>query len=164
MRETLYPPIFVGGLMKSGTSLLRKLLSRHPEIYGGLETHWFSEDFASGFRDGSSKRQRWLIEFFDFKEADVSGLRAVTADSDDFFDRFMGLAAQRHGCSRWVEKTPDNILHAGRVYARWPDALLVCMVRDPRDIYASWKRNQKLSLAVFLEQLGTVIELSLIHI
>ncbi|MDZ7696604.1 MAG: sulfotransferase [Deltaproteobacteria bacterium] len=39
-------PIFIGGLYKSGTSLLRAMLSQHSSIVGGLETFWFDLDFS----------------------------------------------------------------------------------------------------------------------
>lgn len=51
-------PIFIGGQMKSGTTLVRALLSQHPNIFGGLETHWFDlpskvdiNDSINFFRD-----------------------------------------------------------------------------------------------------------------
>lgn len=34
-------PIFIGGLYKSGTSLLRAMLGQHSNIASGLETFWF---------------------------------------------------------------------------------------------------------------------------
>ena len=42
-------PIFIGGMFKSGTSLLRRLIGSHPTIFAGLETNWFRLDpyFAS---------------------------------------------------------------------------------------------------------------------
>ena len=33
-------PAFVGGMYKSGTSLLRAMLGRHSRIFTGLETQW----------------------------------------------------------------------------------------------------------------------------
>ena len=143
--------------MKSGTSLLRKLLSRHPVFFGGLETHWFSKDFSDSFRDGRSRRQQWLLEFFDVPASEISHLRTDAADSDAFFSQFMAYCARREGKQRWIEKTPDNISHAQRIYARWPDATLICLRRDPRDIYASWKKNRKLDLETFLAQFQNVV-------
>lgn len=138
--------------MKSGTTLLRKLLAEHPNLFGGLETHWFCEEFATGFKDGSSLRQRWLLEFFDVSEPEVSAFRHYSRSSDEFFDRFMSYCTARIGKKRWVEKTPDNVFHADRIFQRWPEAVLICLQRDPKDTYASWYKNRKLDLDTFIDQ------------
>ena len=38
-------PIFIGGLFKSGTTLLRAMLGQHSAIASGLETQWFKMDW-----------------------------------------------------------------------------------------------------------------------
>lgn len=146
-------PIFIGGMMKSGTSLLRKLLGRHSRLFAGLETHWFSDEFEAGFRDGSGKRQQWLLEFFDVQEAEIAALRTAAKSSADFFDQFMNHCTQRASKARWIEKTPDNVLHTDRIWRHWPNAIVLVLQRDPKDVYASWKKNNKLSLDEFLHQL-----------
>ena len=37
-------PIFIGGMFKSGTSIARKYIGNHPNIFSGLETNWFYLD------------------------------------------------------------------------------------------------------------------------
>jgi hypothetical protein len=44
----LRPSIFIGGMFKSGTSLLRVMLGQHLAISAGLETAWFQLDWDSG--------------------------------------------------------------------------------------------------------------------
>lgn len=145
-------PIFIGGLMKSGTSLLRKLLSLHPHIFGGLETHWFSDDFINHWQDGESTRQQWLGQFFEVPQKDLNQLRQNSTSSFDFFNQFMSFCAKRANKKRWVEKTPDNVFHLDTIWAKWPEAKVLIMDRDLRDVYASWKKNKKRSLENFLEQ------------
>ena len=43
----LRAPIFIGGMFKSGTSLLRAMLGQHSAIASGLETYWFDWDWAA---------------------------------------------------------------------------------------------------------------------
>ena len=81
--------------MKSGTSLLRKLVSRHPHIYGGLETHWFTDEFVNNWKDGNSVRQKWLLEFFDVQEMEVSHLRNEASSAIEFFTLFMNYCTLR---------------------------------------------------------------------
>jgi len=156
-------PIFIGGLMKTGTSLLRKLMAGHPNIFGGLETFWFSEDMLHNWRDAGSKRQQFLRDFFDISESDSEGIRAQSESGIDFFDRCMWFCTQRAAKQRWVEKTPDNILHMGLIREHWPKAHFLHVVRDFRDVFASWKRRDK-SLDEFItkthEVMGAVGDLA----
>jgi hypothetical protein len=53
---------------------------------------------------------------------------------------------------RWVEKSPYNERHAERIFAVWPEALCLHLVRDPRDNYSSYRRKHPdWSPAVFAE-------------
>ena len=151
MKEApLGPPIFIGGMMKSGTSLVRALLGKHPSIFASFETHWFT--FASrGWRDASSQRQMWLRGLFDVDESVCATLRKDARSGVDFFERFMAHCTRRAGKRRWVEKTPDNVRHLDTIWRHWPTALFIHVRRDFRDIYASWKRNRKRTLPEFLE-------------
>lgn len=151
-------PTFIGGLMKSGTSLLRKLLGRHPRLFAGLETHWFSPELTAGFRDPATQRARWLRQFYDVDEATYAELVAGSESIEVFLDRFLSHCARREGKARWVEKTPDNVLHLGRVWDAWPDACVLHVVRDPRDVYASWAANEKGTLEQFVSQARRILE------
>ncbi len=41
----------------------------------------------------------------------------------------------------WVEKTPYNEYYTERIFAWWPEARCIHIVRDPRDNYASYQRK-----------------------
>lgn len=42
---------------------------------------------------------------------------------------------------RWVEKSPYNEFYAPQIFAWWPEARVVHVLRDPRDNYASYRRK-----------------------
>lgn len=44
---------------------------------------------------------------------------------------------------RWVEKTPFNEHFVRQIFAWWPQALCIHVVRDPRDNFASYRRKQE---------------------
>ena len=144
-------PIFIGGLMKSGTSLLRKLLSLHPNIFGGLETHWNSDDFVNHWKEGDVQRHQWLLEFFEVSTSEANQIRSSCSSAYEYFDAFMNYCTIRASKKRWVEKTPDNVFNMGVILKLWPNAKILIMKRDFRDIYASWKKNKKRTFDIFLD-------------
>ncbi len=143
MTETPKTPIFVGGLFKSGTSLLRAMLGQHSNIAAGLETYWFDLDWPA--RDGVDMQARIgrLAEFFDLAAAEVRQIAADSPSAETFVGRLLDFIAQREDKRRWAEKTPGNIVHADRILAAWPDASILHIVRDPRDVYASLRQAAK---------------------
>lgn len=43
----------------------------------------------------------------------------------------------------WVEKSPYNEYYAGQIFAWWPAARMIHVVRDPRDNYVSYQRKHR---------------------
>lgn len=149
-------PIFIGGLYKSGTSLLRAMLSQHSNIAGGLETFWFDLDFA-GKASLNQNSRNWdatrnepledhldrLAAFFDMDRNKVQSIVEKSSRAEEFIDSFMGEYALLSGKNRWVEKTPANILHIERIFNFWPKGHFIHIVRDPRDVYSSIRQTGK---------------------
>ena len=136
-------PIFVGGMFKSGTSLLRAMLGQHSAIASGLETYWFDWDWSA--RESASMKVMYgrLAHFFDMSVAEVTGMAMGSETAEDFLETLMAEVARRQGKPRWAEKTPGNIAHADRIWAAWPDAKIVHIIRDPRDVFASLVEAKK---------------------
>jgi len=44
---------------------------------------------------------------------------------------------QKQGKPRWAEKTPNNILFIDTLFALFPAAQFIHMIRDPRDAFCS---------------------------
>ncbi|MBT5190889.1 MAG: hypothetical protein HOM07_00975, partial [Rhodospirillaceae bacterium] len=61
-------PIFIGGLMRSGTTLFRAMLSQHSAIASGLETHWFDIDWPNQQARGGEPLREYLHRIGDFFE------------------------------------------------------------------------------------------------
>jgi hypothetical protein len=137
---TTTAPIFIGGMMRSGTTLLRAMLGQHSAIASGLETHWFDWDWAD---PPPAERIARLAAFFDTDVATVRAQAAASASAEAFLDGFMRDYATAQGKRRWAEKTPGNVAVMERIFAFWPDAHLVHVRRDPKDVYASLRRSGK---------------------
>ena len=150
-----HAPIFIGGLYRSGTSLMRAMLGQHSRIAGGLETFWFDLQWEE--KRGERLGRRWdgtrdesldmhlerLARFYELDEAAMARLIAQSADAETFIDLFLQEYAQHCGKSRWVEKTPANLLHLQHIFNVWPEARFIHVYRDPRDVYASLFRTGK---------------------
>ncbi len=136
-------PIFIGGMFKSGTSLLRAMLGQHSAIASGLETYWFDWNWSARESDGMKVMYGRLAHFFDMSVAEVTGMAIDSATAEEFLATLMTEVARRQGKPRWAEKTPGNVAHADRIWAAWPDAKIVHIIRDPRDVFASLVEARK---------------------
>ena len=139
-------PIFIGGLFKSGTSLLRAMLGQHSRIAAGLETHWFEADWT-GQRGRNGEPLTDYVErvasFFDIEQEWARKAAEQSISAPEFVSRTLDEFAARQGKLRWAEKTPGNILHVPQILDYWPDAKVIHIVRDPRDVYASLRQANK---------------------
>jgi len=139
-------PIFIGGLFKSGTSLFRAMLGQHSGIAAGLETYWFEIDWEAHHGRGREPLDDYVIriaEFFDIEPDWARGVAEHSRSAPEFVTSVLDEFATRQGKRRWAEKTPGNILHVPRIFKNWPDAKIIHIVRDPRDVYASLRQVKK---------------------
>lgn len=147
------PFLFVVGSGRSGTTLLRAMLDAHPDLTIPGESY-FIEQMArrrDGFRTGGAfDRARFEAELFADHRFRAWNLppAAVRAEFDqrppgDLADAVRGTyraAAARMGTSRWGDKTPSYALCMPTIAALLPEAVFVHLVRDPRDVAASYAR------------------------
>jgi hypothetical protein len=159
-------PIFIGGLYKSGTSLLRAMLAQHSNIASGLETFWFDLQLNDSVHQNEQlgkeglvrgRARNWdgtrheplllqlkrLASFFGMDESKVLNIAISSHYPGEFLDKFMRAFASKEGKQRWAEKTPPNVLHMAEIFNYWPQAKFIYLIRDPRDVYSSLKRAGK---------------------
>ena len=145
--------IFVGGLMKSGTSLVRILICQNETVFGGPETHWFDESFS--YQSGGQIGDR-LALFLKFYDLDAKTLRECVEDETNqrlaLLSPLLSHLAKQDNKDNWAEKTPANFKHVEEILSCSEEARFIFVDRDPRDIFASWKTNAKGSLSDFLRE------------
>jgi hypothetical protein len=134
-------PVFVGGIMKSGTSLLRALLGQHHRLFATFETHWFQDAVRFGWDNPSSERMQLILSLLKLNPNEYAALceRKRADTSREFIDIVMEYCCERAGKERWVEKTPGNILYWSLIQEIWSKPILIHVTREYKDMYTSWK-------------------------
>ncbi len=150
--SSFHGPLFVVGMPRSGTKLLRDLLNRHPDIHIlALETELlpFLIAHAQRFgdlsgRDGFHKFYRKMVGFpYFIYRRDENSLISEDAwreacPSFDVAGVFEGLVRAETRAAPgssviWGEKSPSYIHHLERIKGTYPAARFVHIVRDVRD-------------------------------
>jgi hypothetical protein len=150
-------PIFVVGTPRSGTTLLASMLGAHPRIDCGPET-LFLPRLEAADAAALLEARTWPDAATDFvmslhlQDASVAGLygrdrtavRASLAAREPsvaaMLESLTAARAAADGKPRWAEKTPRHLLSLPTIRAAWPDAQIVRVVRDPRDVALSASR------------------------
>jgi protein-tyrosine sulfotransferase len=144
-------PIFIGGQMKSGTTMLRMLLSRHSKIYSGLETHWFKEELLTGFSNPTNNSIDKLKQFYEVSDIDMKKIISEAENKQNFISVFFSHLLIKNNKEIWLEKTPENINHLNLIDKKWDNYKFIHVIRDFRDIYSSWKLSNKYNIEYFID-------------
>ena len=135
-RRLTVPPLFVLGVSRSGTTMLRVILDRSPGIAIPDETFFIpqlahrhparstrpsSSRTSAGFRGsppGGSRRGR------------LAARLRPGMTTGEALDAIFSAYAAKHGKPRWGDKTPMYMRHLGLIERLFPDAQYVHL--DPR--------------------------------
>jgi Sulfotransferase family len=145
--EVADAPIFIGGVQRSGKTLLRWILSSHPRIAVSRRTDMWPR-FHGRFDDlgRPENLERCLAAMLARKQVaalapDVDRLRRDFLLGPPTYERLFALMheqyADRCGKARWGDQTASIERLADRVIAAYPGARIITMVRDPRDRFES---------------------------
>ncbi|MGN6368311.1 MAG: sulfotransferase family protein [Phycisphaerae bacterium] len=146
------PPLFVVGCERSGTTLLTVMLGRHRDIAMMPETHFFLRAVPKNFRRATAQVHRpeshedILQRFWNSPRAadiglDLGAIRSHflqrTPTYPELFNTLLALYAERWDKKRAGEKTPFHLLRVPLILQCFPEARIVCIVRDGRDVVRS---------------------------
>ncbi len=131
------PKFFIFGHARSGTTLLARLVRLHPEVHCNWQAHFFTRPpFLKSLVD-SPEIQEWLTRRSNRwnQGRDLSPL-VLRAAADMILER----EAEQLGKRIVGDKSPSSLIHGQAVrdlHAVYPDAFLIYIVRDGRDVAIS---------------------------
>ncbi|WP_300069139.1 tetratricopeptide repeat-containing sulfotransferase family protein [uncultured Ruegeria sp.] len=118
-RTDIPRPIFVVGLPRSGTTLVERILSAHSGVQGLGELasvhHWA--------RKAHAQPSEW---------------QAADKLADHYAENLPNLT---EGAVAFVDKAPGNYAYLGAIAQAFPDAVILNVERDPRDVALSMWRT-----------------------
>ncbi|HEV8438213.1 MAG TPA: sulfotransferase [Methylomirabilota bacterium] len=154
-------PIFIGGVPRSGTSLMRAILGSHPQVALFPTELPIWRSFLGLYRGQDLKRldvRRRLVE--DIVSHDNVARAGVTLDGEAVlgelaaepavtlgrvYAHILSQYARQVGRPRWGVKSPGDELHSDAIFAEFPGARVVHMMRDPRDVVVSQRGRPNMS-------------------
>ena len=131
------PIVVIGGCGSSGTTLLRRMLDRHPEIECGPESTVLLDRLMPVDE---------LAERFGLSAGEVEGWQRHARSQAEFVARFLAARLAQSGKRIWADKTPENVGRFDFVLRHFPNARLVHVIRDGRDVAASLRRQPWMKL------------------
>jgi len=132
-----FSPIFIVGVPRSGTTLLRVLLDSHSRILALPETPW-----VSGAYGGPLSLRQLLLDLqtgpygLARNVAGVTGADILSAGAN-FLEQLFEPALKVRGKSVVAFKTPSDIPHLEFMTALLPGARYIHITRDGRDVAMS---------------------------
>lgn len=116
-------PIFIIGMPRSGTTLVERIVSSHPEVYSAGELSNFSAVLKQASRSGTPL-------LLDADTIARSGDLDWEAVGRSYIDSTRPLTGSR---PRFIDKLPHNFLYAGFIAKALPKAKIICLRRNPMD-------------------------------
>jgi tetratricopeptide (TPR) repeat protein len=121
--DPTHEPIFIIGMPRSGTTLVERIISSHPDVYSAGEL----QNFGVVLKRQSGSTTLPVIDIDTIER--TQGIDWATLGADY-------LASTRPATGQrpyFIDKLPHNFLYAGFIAQALPHARIVCLRRDPVD-------------------------------
>jgi hypothetical protein len=147
------------GSSRSGTTMMGRILGNHSNIYTFKELHFFGTIWTNidSRKLSKGKQIQLLSRLFciqknglfnqkniaDFNEKSMKFIEGKNLNPLDIFDLFLKEITLENSAIISCEQTPNNIYYLHEILEYFPDAKVINMVRDQRDVLLSQKNKWK---------------------
>ena len=116
-------PIFIIGMPLSGTTLVERILSSHPDAHAAGEL----QNFPLALKRAAGSTTPHLIDIDTIE-------RSQQLDWHKLGEDYLNRTRPDTGLTpRFVDKLPHNFLHVGAIANALPNAKIICLRRNPMD-------------------------------
>jgi tetratricopeptide (TPR) repeat protein len=133
-------PVFIVGMLRSGTTLAEQILASHPGAFGAGELTYFGTETAAAYASAAAAGTELDLTASQFHRLSTGYL--------ELLQRMYG------GEGRVVNKFPTNFFFLGLIRALFPSAPIIHMQRDPRDTCLSIYFQQFEAANTYVNDLG----------
>lgn len=146
---TIYDPIFIVGSERSGTTLLRLMLTSHPSVAVPPEGDFLTRMHADQ-PQSLAQQQSFIKAFLSIEKCREWGLSPALLQQGIAMMQprswpelaavpyWTWLAVNFPNASRWGDKNPSHIHRLPQLLKMFPTAKFIHIIRDGRDVTASW--------------------------
>ena len=115
--------IFVFGMPRSGTTLVERILSSHPQVASAGELQNF----------GVALRRAWSSQTPLWQDPDIASHARQVNWQRVGADYISSTRPATGHTPHFIDKLPHNFLYAGFIASALPNAKMICLRRDPMD-------------------------------
>jgi hypothetical protein len=172
MARNFNGPLFIVGMSRSGTKLLRNILNNSKDVaIPAYESHllpyliknFCEKDFPLGIAEKRELKKLVKSSIFyneikrkneNFKELDLEKLANQKNIQDSIQYMMTVLANQSDGAEAkiWGDKTPNNLFYIKMLKNAFPEAKFIHIIRDPRERALSANKAWHASLLMCAER------------
>jgi tetratricopeptide (TPR) repeat protein len=113
-------PVFIVGMLRSGTTLAEQILASHPQVFGAGELSFWGPHSAPAIAGAEALRAPEIT----MSDSTLVGL------GNAYLELLQQLSAE---APRVVDKLPTNFLFLGLIHAALPKARIIHLRRNPID-------------------------------
>lgn len=145
------PYVFLVGSPRSGTTMLKRMINAHPWVAITRETHWiprFYEKKKGVTEEGlvTEKLVEYLFEHRRFDQMKIKRsalLKLVKEQPEATYASLVSQIFDNYGRRKKKplvgDKTPTYVRKLPVLHKLWPEARIVHLIRDGRDVWLSMK-------------------------
>jgi len=154
-------PIFVVGNSRSGTTMMGRILKRNKFVYTFHEIHFFEElvspeslskpidvekavvlisELISIERQGYLSKRTPEIYVEESRKLIKNNYKKDLTHAE-LFTCYLEYESARYGKRIPCDQTPRNLFFLNEIFEHFPDAKIINMIRDPRDVLLSQKNK-----------------------